>query len=69
MAEPGGVLITKAMMASGQPGDPRHYLHLGPARLRGRRKSVEVRAMQVDAVARDVNADQLIENILSVVGA
>ncbi|MGB5762608.1 MAG: adenylate/guanylate cyclase domain-containing protein [Sedimenticolaceae bacterium] len=68
MAEPGGVLITKAMMASGQPGDPRHYLHLGPARLRGRRQSVEVRAMQVDAVARDVNADQLIENILSVVG-
>jgi len=67
MAEPGGVLVTDAVMASGQPGAARHYAHLGPAELRGRRKNVEVRAMDVDAVARDVNADQLIETILTTV--
>ena len=62
------VLVTEAMMASGQPGEARHYAHLGPAELRGRRENVEVRAMQVEAVAKDVNADQLIETILSTVG-
>ena len=67
MAEPGGVLVTDTVMASGQPGAARHYAHLGPAELRGRRKNVEVRAMDVDAVARDVNADQLIETILTTV--
>ena len=67
MAEPGGVLVTDAVMASGQPGEARHYAHLGPAELRGRRENVEVRAMDVDAVARDVNADQLIETILTTV--
>lgn len=67
MAEPGGVLVTDAMMASGQPGESRHYAHLGPAELRGRRGNVEVRAMDVEAVARDVNADQLIDNILAAV--
>lgn len=65
MAEPGGVLVTDAMMESGQPGESEHYAHLGPAELRGRKKNVEVRAMDVEAVARDVNADQLIDNILS----
>jgi len=65
MAEPGGVLVTDAMMASGQPGESDHYTHLGPAELRGRKENVEVRAMDVEAVARDVNADLLIDNILS----
>jgi adenylate cyclase len=68
MAEPGGVLVLETMMASGCPGSPGHYAHLGAAQLRGRTEYVEVRAMDVEAVARDVNADQLIENILSVVG-
>ncbi len=65
MSEPGGVLVTDVVMASGQPGELSHYAHLGPAELRGRKEFVEVRAMDVDAVARDVNADLLIETILS----
>ena len=68
MAEPGGVLVTEAMMASGQPGEASHYARLGSVQLRGRKENVEVLAMQVDVVARDVNADQLIETILSTVG-
>jgi adenylate cyclase len=67
MAEPGGVLLTGAMMAGGHPGEPGHYADLGAAQLRGRKEYVEVRAMNVDAVARDVNADQLIDHILSAV--
>jgi adenylate cyclase len=69
MSEPGGVLVTDAMMAAGQPGESRHYAHLGPAELRGRKENVVVRAMDVEAVARDVNADQLIDSILSAVEA
>lgn len=68
MAEPGGVLLTAGMMAAGHPGQPDHYANLGAAQLRGRREFVEVRAMDVDAVAKDVNADHLIEHILSVGG-
>ena len=67
VAEPGGVLITQAMLASGQPGHAHHYAYRGSAELRGRREGVEVVAMDVDAVARDVNADRLIANILSTV--
>jgi len=66
MAEPGGVLLTRTVMADGHPGDAGHYAELGAAQLRGRKGYVEVLAMNVDAVARDVNADQLIEHILSV---
>jgi adenylate cyclase len=69
MSEPGGVLVTDAMMAAGQPGESRPYAHLGPAELRGRKENVVVRAMDVEAVARDVNADQLIDSILSAVEA
>ena len=65
MAEPGGVLVTDVVMDSGHPGETRHYAHLGPAQLRGRREFVEVRAMDVEAVARDIDADLLIEKILS----
>lgn len=68
MAEPGGVLVTRAMMEAGHPGRPDHYTDLGAAQLRGRREFVEMLAMDVDAVAHDVNADQLIEHILSTVG-
>lgn len=68
MAEPGGVLVADAVMASGQPGESRHYVNLGPTGLRGRKENVAVHAMDVDAVARDVNADQLIETILSTGG-
>lgn len=67
LAEPGGVLLTGAMLAGGQPGSLSHYADLGPARLRGRKGDVEVCAMDVTAVARDVNADQLIEQILDAV--
>ncbi|MCB1723658.1 MAG: HAMP domain-containing protein [Gammaproteobacteria bacterium] len=68
MAEPGGVLLTCTMLVGGQPGQPEHYDDLGPAQLRGRKGNVEVCAMDVDAVAHDVNADQLIERILSAAG-
>ena len=65
MAEPGGVMLTGAMLAGGQPGRLEHYTDLGPARLKGRKGDVEVCAMDVVAVAHDVNADQLIEQILN----
>ncbi|MDJ0739259.1 MAG: adenylate/guanylate cyclase domain-containing protein [Gammaproteobacteria bacterium] len=68
LAEPGGVLLTGAMLAGGQPGSLEHYRDMGPARLKGRRRDVEVCAMDVDAVAHDVNADLLIEQILSTAG-
>ena len=67
MAEPGGVLLTGAMLASGHPGSASHYADLGAAQLRGRTENVEVCAMNVDAVAHDVNADRLIDHILSTV--
>lgn len=67
MAEPGGVLVTESMLAAGQPGSLSHYARLGAAQLRGRRENVEVRAMDVQAVAHDVNADQLIDQMLSAV--
>jgi len=65
MAEPGGVLVPENMLTEGYPGEMEHYTHQGEAELRGRKEVVEVRAMKVEAVARHVNADQLIENILS----
>ena len=65
MAEPGGVLVTESMLGAGQPGSLAHYSHLGAAQLRGREENVEVRAMNVEAVAHEVNADRLIERILS----
>ena len=65
LCEPGGVLLTGSMLAGGQPGDLDHYSDLGPAQLKGRRGNVEVCVMDVDAVAHDVNADQLIEQILN----
>ena len=67
MAEPGGVMLTGAIMIDGYPGEAGHYADLGATRLRGRRELVEVRAMDVDAVARDVNADHLIDQILTTV--
>lgn len=68
LAEPGGVLLSRTMMAAGHPGEPEHYRDLGFAQLRGRKEAVGVLAMDVDAVARDVNADRLIEHILMTVG-
>lgn len=67
MAEPGGVLLTGNMLASGHPGSSSHYADLGAAQLRGRTENVAVCAMNVDAVAHDVNADRLIDRILSTV--
>ncbi|HOP17329.1 MAG TPA: adenylate/guanylate cyclase domain-containing protein, partial [Gammaproteobacteria bacterium] len=67
MAEPGGVLLTGTMLASGHPGSSSHYADLGAAQLRGRTENVAVCAMNVDAVAHDVNADRLIDRILSTV--
>jgi adenylate cyclase len=67
MAKPGGVLLTESMLSAGQPGELRHYVPLGPSQLRGREENVEVRAMDVEAVAHAVNADQLIEQMLSAV--
>jgi adenylate cyclase len=64
MADPGGVLITEAMLTGGQPGSLAHYAPLGAAQLRGREENVEVRAMDVEAVAHEVNADQLIDQML-----
>ena len=68
MAEPGSVLLTCSMLSGGQPGDLVHYSDMGPAQLRGRKSNVEVCVMDVEAVARDVDADRLIERILSTVG-
>ncbi|MCB1785367.1 MAG: HAMP domain-containing protein [Chromatiaceae bacterium] len=65
IAPPGGVLLPRAMMAPGHPGQREHYDDLGAAQLRGRREPVDVCAMDVEAVAKDVNADQLIDHILS----
>lgn len=67
MADPGGVLVTEAMMAAGYPGEPTHYHHLGPAELRGRKENVHVLSMDVDAVARELNADRLIDGMLTAV--
>lgn len=64
MAEPGGVMVTEAMLAAGFPGDASHYRPLGPVAVRGRRDSVEIRAMDADAVAHQLNADRLIRDIL-----
>ncbi len=64
VAEPGGVLLTGSMMPSGHPGRPDHYRRLGPATLRGRKQTVELVAMDVQAVARDEDADRLIGRIL-----
>ena len=52
MAEPGGVLLTGTMLASGHPGSSSHYADLGAAQLRGRTENVAVCAMNVDAVDR-----------------
>lgn len=68
LAEPGGVLLTGSMLAGGQPGSLEHYADLGPALLKGRKTVVEVCSMDVEAVAHEVNADQLIERILSSAG-
>jgi adenylate cyclase len=65
MAEPGGVLLTETVLAKGQPGERSHYHPRGPARLRGRAEDVAVWVMDVAAVAHDINADRLIERILS----
>ncbi len=67
IAEPGGVLVTESMLLCGHPGNLAHYRHLGEAKLKGRKSGVEVRAMNVEAVAHDINADQLIDQILQVV--
>jgi len=65
MAEPGGVLLTETVLAGGQPGERSHYHSSGPARLRGRAEDVDVWVMDVAAVAHDINADGLIERMLS----
>ncbi|MCB1800396.1 MAG: HAMP domain-containing protein [Gammaproteobacteria bacterium] len=68
MAEPGGVMLTCTMLGNGQPGRLEHYADMGPVQLRGRKENVEVCVMDVEAVARDVDADLLIERILSEAG-
>jgi len=64
MAEPGGVLLTGAAMDFGHPGQADHYKDLGSAEVRGRTQNVEIIAMDVEAVARDEDADELIGHIL-----
>lgn len=64
MAEPGGVLLSASMLGFGHPGAAQHYAHLGQTGLRGRREQVDVCGMDVDAVARELNADRLIDRIL-----
>jgi adenylate cyclase len=68
MADPGGVLLSASMLESGFPGATEHYASLGQAALRGRREQVDLCAMDVAAVAHDLNADRLIEQILSGTG-
>jgi adenylate cyclase len=65
MAEPGGVLLAESVLAQGHPGSVSHYAALGPVRLRGRTADVAVRVMDVAAVAHEIDADRLIERILS----
>ncbi len=65
MAEPGGILLTESVLVNGQPGSLSHYDTLGPARLRGRIGDVEIRSMDVAAIAHEIDADRLIERILS----
>ncbi|MGD1983160.1 MAG: adenylate/guanylate cyclase domain-containing protein [Chromatiaceae bacterium] len=65
MSEPGGILLTESVLAGGQPGSLMNYRTLGPASLRGRAEDVEVRAMDVAAVAHEIDADRLIERIVS----
>jgi adenylate cyclase len=65
LADAGGVMLTAAMREAGQPGDSRHYRDLGPVNLKGRQSDVEISAMDVDAVAADVDADTLVERILT----
>lgn len=65
MADPGGVLLSAAMLDHGFPGAAAHYARLGQAPLRGRREQVDLCAMDVAAVARDLHADRLIDQILS----
>jgi adenylate cyclase len=64
MATPGGVLMSEHMLADGFPGSVERYRSLGAASIRGRREHVDVREMDVEAVARDTDADRLIETIL-----
>ena len=49
----------------GHPGDASHYQDLGSAEVRGRTQNVDIMAMDVEAVARDVDADELIGHILA----
>ena len=65
MAEPGGVLLSEDSLAHGHPGSMTHYQPLGAAQLRGRAERHEVRAMDVNAIAHEINADRLIEEILA----
>lgn len=65
MAEPGGVMLSEDSLAQGHPGSMAHYQPLGAAQLRGRAEKHEVRAMDVNAIAHEINADRLIEEILA----
>ena len=65
MAHPGGVLISDSMLSYGFPGSAERYRSLGATSIRGRREPVAIREMDVEAVARDLEADRLIESILS----
>jgi adenylate cyclase len=65
MASPGGVLMSESMLSYGFPGSSERYRSLGAVSVRGRREQVVIREMDVEAVARDLDADRLIESILS----
>jgi adenylate cyclase len=65
MASPGGVLMSESMLSYGFPGSAERYRSLGAVSVRGRREQVVIREMDVEAVARDLDADRLIESILS----
>lgn len=65
MADPGGVLLPEGILADGHPGSIDHYVPKGAVEIRGRKEFVDLRSMDVAAVAHEVNADQLVEHMLS----
>lgn len=64
MAAPGGVLMSEKTLAHGVAGARTRYRSLGAATIKGRREQVTLIEMDVEAVARDVDADRMIDQIL-----